>query len=290
MDKENDIMVNLIEKLKEKIGSTKISSQTIHIVLKEAMELVEELNIPGSVKKDNVIKIVKTLVIDLIENEDEEKLILSIIDNNILENTMDLVTADGGFDFSVNFNKQEIMCTKLIYAEIANAIAIQKKGGTLILKIFDIFSKGTVDAIFLLCGLYDSVYITKPKTSRTANSEKYIVCKGFRNINTKYFVDIFHNILKDINKFDNICILNIEFPYIFINKLEDINAILGQIQIENIINTIQLIEYNNNEKIYNIKKQNIQRCLNWCMKYNLSCNSNINKKENIFKKKLNINI
>ena len=209
---------------------------------------------------------------------------------NKFKNTMDLVTADGGFDFSINFNKQEIMCTKLIYAEIANAIAIQKKGGTFILKIFDIFSKGTVDAIFLLCGLYDSVYITKPKTSRTANSEKYIVCKGFRNINTKYFVDIFHNILKDINKYENICILNIEFPYIFINKLEDINAILGQIQIENIINTIQLIEYNNNEKIYNIKKQNIQRCLNWCMKYNLSCNSNINKEENIFKKKLNINI
>ena len=43
MDKENDIMVNLIEKLKEKIGLTKISSKTIHIVLKEAMELSKKL-------------------------------------------------------------------------------------------------------------------------------------------------------------------------------------------------------------------------------------------------------
>lgn len=209
---------------------------------------------------------------------------------NRFNNSIDIVTADGGFDFSINFNKQEVMCCKLIYAEIANAVAIQKKGGTFILKIFDIFSKGTVDALFLLSSLYDSVYITKPNTSRTANSEKYVVCKGFRNINTKYFVDVFYNMLKNFDNHDNFSIFNIEFPYIFINKLQDINAILGQIQIENINHTIQLIEYNNNEKLHNIKKQNIQKCINWCNKYKLPCNSNVSKYENIFKKKVNINI
>ena len=38
----------LVVVLKDRIGLTKISAATIHIVLKEAMELVEELNIPGS--------------------------------------------------------------------------------------------------------------------------------------------------------------------------------------------------------------------------------------------------
>jgi len=205
-------------------------------------------------------------------------------------NKMDFITADGGFDFSVNFNKQEIMCTKLIYAEIANAIAMQKTGGVFILKIFDIFSKGTIDALFLLCSLYDSVFICKPNTSRTANSEKYVICKGFRNINTEYFINIFYNILTNINKYDSIRIFNIDYPYIFTNKLEDINAILGQIQIENITNTLQLIEYNNNEKINNMKKSNIQKCIGWCIKNNIPFNTNINKEENIFKKKININI
>lgn len=128
MDKENDIMVNLIEKLKEKIGSTKISSQTIHIVLKEAMELVEELNIPGSVKKDNVIKIVKTLVIDLIENEDEEKLILSIIDNNILENTMDLVIKASRGELNLNCRKTQSKIKSCILTTFQIIFSFLKKG------------------------------------------------------------------------------------------------------------------------------------------------------------------
>tara|TARA_A100001011_G_C14314953_1_gene847524 strand:- start:4949 stop:5368 length:420 start_codon:yes stop_codon:yes gene_type:complete len=128
MDKENDIMANLIEKLKEKIGSTKISSQTIHIVLKEAMELVEELNIPGSVKKDNVIKIVKTLVIDLIENEDEEKLILSIIDNNILENTMDLVIKASRGELNLNCRKTQSKIKSCILTTLQIIFSFLKKG------------------------------------------------------------------------------------------------------------------------------------------------------------------
>ena len=128
MDKENDIMANLIEKLKEKIGSTKISSQTIHIVLKEAMELVEELNIPGSVKKDNVIKIVKTLVLDLTEIEYEEKLILSIIDNNILENTMDLVIKASRGELNLNCRKTQSKIKSCIFTTFQIIFSFLKKG------------------------------------------------------------------------------------------------------------------------------------------------------------------
>ena len=40
---------------------------------------------------------------------------------------MDLVTADGGFDFSIDFNQQEQMAGKLILTEILYAIIMQKK-------------------------------------------------------------------------------------------------------------------------------------------------------------------
>ena len=41
----------------------------------------------------------------------------------------DLVTADGGFDFSTNFNKQEQSSLRIIFCEIVTALSVQKKGG-----------------------------------------------------------------------------------------------------------------------------------------------------------------
>ena len=91
---------------------------------------------------------------------------------------IDIVTADGGFDFSIDFNKQEIYAIKLLYSQLVYALNIQKIGGTFIMKIFDIFSKGMIDMIYLLSTLYTDVNIYKPNTSRIANSEKYIICQN----------------------------------------------------------------------------------------------------------------
>jgi len=95
----------LVVVLKDRIGLTKISATTIHIVLKEAMELVEELQIPGSEKKDNVIKIVKTLVNDLVEEGAEKDLINSMIDNQLIENTIDLVVSATRGQLNLNNKK-----------------------------------------------------------------------------------------------------------------------------------------------------------------------------------------
>ena len=64
--------------------------------------------------------------------------------------SMDFITGDGGFDFSLDFNKQEVMSIKLIFCQICYAIALQKKGGTFILKIFDIFIQASVDLVYML--------------------------------------------------------------------------------------------------------------------------------------------
>ena len=127
MDKENALLASLVDTLKGKMGTDKISAKTIHIVLKEAMELVEELNIPGSVKKDNVIKIVKTLVTDLVENEEEEKLILSIIDNNILENTMDLVVKASRGELNLNCRKTQSKIKSCILTTLDIMLSLFKK-------------------------------------------------------------------------------------------------------------------------------------------------------------------
>lgn len=98
-------------------------------------------------------------------------------------NLVDLVTADGGFDYSIDFNQQEQLSAKLIFAELVCAVNISAKGANFVLKIFDIYTVITVKIIYLLTLYYESVSIIKPHTSRPANSEKYIVAKGFKNIN-----------------------------------------------------------------------------------------------------------
>ncbi|MEX0595576.1 MAG: hypothetical protein WD512_03675, partial [Candidatus Paceibacterota bacterium] len=76
-------------------------------------------------------------------------------------------------------------------------------------------------------------------------------------------------------------IINIEVPYIFINKVEEINAIFGQQQIENICHTINLIENHKPEKLETFKKTNISKCINWCQKHEIPYNKNL-QSSNIF--------
>ena len=66
-----------------------------------------------------------------------------------------------------------------MFCQIAFAIAMQKEKGTFIIKFFDTFTKMSIDLLYLLSIVYEQVYFVKPHTSRKANSEKYIVCKGF---------------------------------------------------------------------------------------------------------------
>ena len=109
---------------------------------------------------------------------------------------MDIITADGGFDFSIDFNQQETLATNLLFAQVSFAISMQKTNGHFILKIFDIFTKTTCDILYLLSTLYKQVFIIKPNTSRLANSEKYIVCKFFKG-NCSYLID---NIMREYPK------------------------------------------------------------------------------------------
>ena len=196
---------------------------------------------------------------------------------NKYRNKMELITGDGGFDFSVDFNKQEEYSIPLIFCQITFALAIQKLEGSFILKMFDLFSYASLDLLYILSSVYEKVYIVKPNTSRYANSEKYIVCKKFKLENSTDLV------LKLSNFFDNFKnqkffikrFLNIKIPYIFKNRLEELNAIFGQMQIENINITFNLIDQTNNEKLDLYKRNNINKCISWCQKFNIPCNKHL---------------
>jgi 23S rRNA U2552 (ribose-2'-O)-methylase RlmE/FtsJ len=102
--------------------------------------------------------------------------------------SMDLITADGGFDFSQDFNKQELIITNLLWGQTCYALCMQKHGGNFVLKIFDCFYEQTIDIMYLLSSFYQEVNVCKLQTSRLGNSEKYLVCRGFRMTDNRSFL------------------------------------------------------------------------------------------------------
>lgn len=94
----------------------------------------------------------------------------------------DLVTADGGFDFSGNFNTQEECSARLVACETSAALQLLRPGGAFILKLYDVRTPTTLRLVLLLRVLFDRVAFVKPLTSRPANSEKYAVCLGFKGL------------------------------------------------------------------------------------------------------------
>lgn len=194
---------------------------------------------------------------------------------NKYKSTMDFITADGGFDFSIDFNNQENVMFQLLCAQICFAISLQKKGGCFVLKIFDCFSEKTVDLIYLLCCFYKTVHICKPQTSRYANSEKYVVCKNFLFGKSENYLSKIRSLLIDVLNDDKINrIIDEKIPEFFINKIEEMNSTIGLQQIETINNTMKLIENKNkNEKIENLIKNNIQKSIHWCVKHEVPYNN-----------------
>ena len=194
--------------------------------------------------------------------------------------SIDFITADGGFDFSFDFNSQEVSIAQLLFAQVCYAVTMQKKGGTFVLKVFDCFMQHTMDILCILTSFYDKVYITKPNTSRYANSEKYIVCKNFLLPTCERFFPFiqkaFDKMIAPPGLVNNMYVhrfLSVPLPLCFVSKLEEYNAILGQQQIENIHYTILLIDNKHNQdKIDALIKMNVQKCMQWCVKHELPYN------------------
>lgn len=243
----------------------------------------ENDNVPGWKKSNNFLKKNSNIIIESgVDNKGD----LYNPDNyrkcgTMYNNKMDFITADGGFDFSINFNNQEYMATRLIFTEVIYAITMQKFGGSFVIKVFDLFLKSSVELIYLLSAMYDSVYIFKPNTSRIANSEKYIVCRGFKYKNTQHLFEKFYATLRllnsqEANKMIIKSFMDVIFPYKFKNTVEEINIIMGSSQIDNILTTIRFIENKERrgEKMQHIKNTNIQKCIHWCIKNKIPHNKN----------------
>lgn len=93
-----------------------------------------------------------------------------------------LFTADGGFDFSVNYDIQEKCVFRLLVASALTGLRCLSLDGCFIIKIFDIFSDHTKFLIILMSRCFKEWMLYKPSLSRPCNSERYFLGRGFRGI------------------------------------------------------------------------------------------------------------
>ena len=91
-----------------------------------------------------------------------------------------LVTGDGGFDFSGNFNEQESSMLRMLVSEAVCALLLLRPGGAFVLKAFDTFNAPTRRLLGALQAAFRGTRVCKPRCSRPANAERYFVFTGFR--------------------------------------------------------------------------------------------------------------
>ena len=166
-------------------------------------------------------------------------------------NKADIITADGGLDYSKDFNNQEQLSYKIIYSEIVTCLSSLNKNGIFVIKFFDMYGLLSIQMLYIIYALFDKVHIYKPNTSRPANSEKYIIATGFYGIETKLLKSMIL-ILKNWDKY-NENFLN--------NQIFHLNHIM-----ELIHNTPS------KDIIQQINKNQTILAINWCIDNNIPVN------------------
>jgi len=163
----------------------------------------------------------------------------------------------------------------------------QNYNGISIIKIGNVFHRLVVDVLYFLSSLYDKVYLCKPNTSNIVSFDKYIICKNFqyKKEHKNYLKKNYLILLIFLKKLEGNNIASLfenEMSNYFKCKIDDINIIIGQQQLEALEQIISIYKNKNKlNKIELIKKNNIQKSIHWCEKYQIPCNK-FAEKTNIF--------
>ncbi|ORZ37112.1 FtsJ-like methyltransferase-domain-containing protein [Catenaria anguillulae PL171] len=89
-----------------------------------------------------------------------------------------LVTSDGGISVRGNEHRQEVLTRHLKLCEVLCALHVLARNGQLVLKVYDVASPFMAGLVYLIHCCFRRVALTKPLSSRPANSERYVVAQG----------------------------------------------------------------------------------------------------------------
>jgi hypothetical protein len=178
-----------------------------------------------------------------------------------------LYTADGGFDFSSDYNAQEDSILPLFLAECLLGLQVLTKGGYLIVKCFDTTEKPTLDLLWLMSKAFCEWGLVKPRTSRAGNAERYFVAKGLPgdagdilSILTTY---------QERGMFTHPILNMIDAVHWspMMAKITSLQEQMEHLEILVIHETIELIRTTDPTAIRQHVSENVRRALDWCLEH-----------------------
>lgn len=177
-------------------------------------------------------------------------------------------TADGGFDFSNDYNAQEDSVFSLLLAEAILGLRVLMRGGICIIKCFDTFEKPTHDLIWLLSRAFCEWGLIKPHTSRAGNAERYFIGKGFIGP-----IDDILAVLLEYQK-------NADFTLPILDnnnacdswketmqKIALLQERIEHVEIRVIRQTLDLIQSSKSSIIRDFVRANVTRSIEWCKQH-----------------------
>jgi 23S rRNA U2552 (ribose-2'-O)-methylase RlmE/FtsJ len=182
-----------------------------------------------------------------------------------------LITADGGFDVSDAYNDQEVRFHTLFAGEVLSAFLLQAVGGTFIIKVFDLLSVFSMQLLFILTIYYEKVIIYKPDFSRAGNSERYLICTGFKGDVLNAIIDTLKDVLENKDIITSFQFRGMYMSREFILAMFNYNYNFSLEQISSINEIIELSKciYIERSQLQIIQQRQYKSSLLWCEKYNL---------------------
>ncbi|CAH1975529.1 unnamed protein product [Acanthoscelides obtectus] len=168
-----------------------------------------------------------------------------------------LVTGDGSIDCMNDPGEQERHVEYLHLCEAVTAVHILKTGGSFVLKIFTMFEDSTICLLYLLTCLFEKVTVFKPCTSKSGNSEVYVINLGFKGIDcsSRLIQDLlqcFTN--KKIYETKSMFSLD-QLPLEFLTDIRKCSEFFMKKQISTILDNIYHFENRTSDNIYMLKLQ-----------------------------------
>ena len=180
---------------------------------------------------------------------------------------MNIFTADGGFDFSLDYMKQEEMIFPLLLTSTKIGFEVLKLGGVFILKLFDFYQKSTTDLLYFLASHFQTWTLYKPATSRPCNPEHYFIGKGFIGCSDEVF-DVMRLWCHMIDAGQQICSLfKTDYSPEFVEIITTLRKNSFKKQTEYLERVFDLIDNGTEDKISKQLIKNELASYEWCVRF-----------------------
>lgn len=182
--------------------------------------------------------------------------------------------------FDIDLPGDEYTCsTKLIIDMLTILFVIVNNRTECIIKINTVLHKPIVDIVYILSGMYNNMFISKPMSVKNVN-DRYIICKDPFSKPTSgvYNAELSASIRCAIEHISTTplyvtSLTSERLSHYFINKMEESTLSIGQKCIEYYENMVVLMKlYGNDSKMEHVQNTCIDKCIHWCEKYNMSHN------------------